>query len=389
MSVLESFAVLRAGERKDILAAVGRGDRDRGGAMRSLDGNKARAGCFVSFLGAQRRAGTEPTATLRAIGRLFGHESAVVTARMFLSSHDVADLGDVLSELWARTSPAEVNAVFGQLGDGGELFRADDAPECQYLKKVAVGRLVTSVRELLAGNFQLLCDRVQTVEVMAYNINTLKRTLGSYREQRTDDALLLVQQRLDRLLDAPLLPALFKYHDTVQDVATRLGKRVELRISGDSSIAVPRDEIYVLQEALVHMLRNALDHGIEPPGVRVTAGKSEIGIIGLDCACDDGVTTVQIHDDGRGIDPDQVGRRVVELGLRTAEEVAALSREETVRLVLLPHLSTAAVVSDISGRGIGMDVVATNLAKIGARLDIHTEVGRGTEMTITLRAYHD
>ena len=168
-----------------------------------------------------------------------------------------------------------------------------------------------------------------------------------------------------------------------------LGKRVELRISGDSSIAVPRDELYVLQDALVHMLRNALDHGIEPPGVRVTAGKSEIGIIGLDCACDDGVTTVQIHDDGRGIDPDQVGRRVVELGLRTAEEVAALSREETVRLVLLPHLSTAAVVSDISGRGIGMDVVATNLAKIGARLDIHTEVGRGTEMTITLRAYHD
>jgi PAS domain S-box-containing protein len=388
VSVLESLAVLRAEERKFVLAAVAQGEHDSAAMSRSLDERKARAGCFVSFLSAQRRAGTDPSAALRTIGRLFGHRSAVETTRMFLSLRDIADLDDVLAELATRSSCAEANSVFGQLAGGGELFHAEDSATSLYLKKVAIGRLIASVRDLLGGNFQLLCDRVQTVEVMAYNLNTLKRTLGSYREARTDDALQLLQHRLDRLLDVPLLPALFRYHDTVQETAAKLQKRVELRISGDGSIALPRDELYVLQEALVHMLRNALDHGLERPDERLAVGKSEIGIVGIDCAREHGVTTILVHDDGRGIDPDRVGRKVVELGLKTAAEVAALDRDELVRLVMLPHLSTATVVSDISGRGIGMDVVAANLAKIGARLDIKTEIGRGTEMRIALCEAH-
>ena len=181
----------------------------------------------------------------------------------------------------------------------------------------------------------------------------------------------------------PVAQVFRSLHRLVRDVSRQLGKNVGLMTSGEAAEA---DKTIVdrLFEPLVHLVRNALDHGIESPAQRREAGKPETAAISIEASRIGDRFLIEVTDDGRGIDSAVVRRRASEKRLVPADELAALTDEQVVDLVFAPGFSTAAEVSDISGRGIGMDVVRTVVEQIGGRVSLSSRVGAGTTVRLDL-----
>lgn len=169
----------------------------------------------------------------------------------------------------------------------------------------------------------------------------------------------------------------------VRNLAREQQKQVEFSISGQD-VELDRMMLEALRPMLLHMLRNSVDHGIETPEERRQAGKKEQGAIRIEARYERGGVRIVLHDDGRGIDPAEVRRVAVEKGLADEAEVAALNDEEAVYLILRPGFSTRQFITDVSGRGVGMDVVKVNIDQVKGNLIIQSEKGRGTEMILDL-----
>jgi len=182
-------------------------------------------------------------------------------------------------------------------------------------------------------------------------------------------------QPLDRLFG--------RYPRLIRDLAAKTGKQIRLDIEGGET-EVDKSVIEELGDPLVHIMRNSADHGIESPGARADAGKPAEGVIRLSASHEGSHVRVRIADDGRGLDRDTIGALAVKRGLATEPELAALGEAEVYRFIFAPGFSTAAAVSDISGRGVGMDVVRTNIEKLKGTIDVASEPGRGTELSITI-----
>ncbi len=169
----------------------------------------------------------------------------------------------------------------------------------------------------------------------------------------------------------------------VRQISRELDKEIRLVITGaDTEI----DKLIVeeLSDPLMHMIRNAIDHGIEPAEERTRVGKPTAGTIALNAYQKGNHVMIEIEDDGAGIDANALIERALELGKLGATDVTELSRSDILGLIFLPGLTTRAEAGDLSGRGVGMDVVKTNLAKLGGVIDVQSEAGIGTKMTITL-----
>ncbi|SDN80291.1 two-component system, chemotaxis family, sensor kinase CheA [Desulfonauticus submarinus] len=174
-----------------------------------------------------------------------------------------------------------------------------------------------------------------------------------------------------------------KFPRVVRDLARELGKEIELVLEG-KDVELDKTIIEGLSDPLTHLVRNSADHGIEPPDERVAKGKNPVGKIILKAYHAAGQVNIEIRDDGKGMDPDVIAKKAVEKGLVTEEQVRSMNDKEKLNLIFLPGLSTAEKVSDVSGRGVGMDVVKSNLDKLGGQIDIETELGKGTTIRIKL-----
>ena len=163
----------------------------------------------------------------------------------------------------------------------------------------------------------------------------------------------------------------------VRDLAKTLGRDVRIEMTGGDT-ELDRSLLEAVKDPLTHLVRNAVDHGIEAPDDRRRAGKRPQGLVTLRAYHSNGQVVVEITDDGAGIDPEKVGRTAVAKGLRTAGDVAAMAPSELLDLLFLPGFSTAAKVTNVSGRGVGMDVVRTNIEAIGGSVDVESTVGTGT-----------
>jgi two-component system chemotaxis sensor kinase CheA len=173
-----------------------------------------------------------------------------------------------------------------------------------------------------------------------------------------------------------------KFPRLVRDVAANLGKEVDLVLLGEDT-ELDKTMVELIGDPLVHLVRNSLDHGIEMPEVREKAGKPRRGTIRLDAAQEGDQIVISISDDGGGIDPERVGRKAVEKGLVAAEHLRGLSHREILEFIFLPGFSTAEKTTDLSGRGVGMDVVRSNLKKLNGSVEIDSVSSKGT--TIKLR----
>ena len=181
----------------------------------------------------------------------------------------------------------------------------------------------------------------------------------------------------------PLAKLFDRYPRVIRDLARATDKKIELKIGGKET-EVDKSVLELLSDPLVHILRNSADHGIESPATRLAAGKSETGSIRLSAEHQGSHVRVEISDDGKGLDRAAIGRKAVEKGLATADQVAAMPDEEVFRFIFAAGLSTAEKVTDLSGRGVGMDVVRTNIAKLNGQVTVNSTLGKGTTIEILI-----
>ena len=174
-----------------------------------------------------------------------------------------------------------------------------------------------------------------------------------------------------------------KYPRLARDLARQLGKDVELLLSGEDT-EIDKTMIEDLNDPLVHLVRNAVDHGVDSPEERAAAGKPLKSVVRLSAAQVGDHIIIEIADDGRGMRPDTIRHKAVEKGLIDLETANSLDDRQSLQLIFLPGFSTKDQISDVSGRGVGMDVVKTNIGKLNGRIDISSTVGMGTTITISL-----
>src|SRR5262249_15614025 len=174
-----------------------------------------------------------------------------------------------------------------------------------------------------------------------------------------------------------------KFPRLVRDLAAACGKQVRIDMDGQET-ELDKTIIEAVRDPLTHMVRNAVDHGIETPAERAARGKATEGRLLLHAFHEGGKVVIEISDDGAGIDPDRVRDKALRTGLVTTEQVARMSDRDLVNLVFLPGFSTADRVTQFSGRGVGMDVVKTNVEKIGGTVAIESRLGHGTSIRMRI-----
>ncbi len=194
----------------------------------------------------------------------------------------------------------------------------------------------------------------------------------------TDIQLAVMKMRMQ-----PVAKVFNRFPRMVRDLARQTGKEVELSISGEET-ELDKTVIEEIGDPLVHLVRNSIDHAMEDPLERVAAGKPRCGTIMLKAYQEGRHIVVSVSDDGKGIDHEKIKRSAVEKGLVGVEEAERMSVKDALNLIFIPGFSTAKQVSSISGRGVGMDVVKTNITKINGTISIDSEVGRGTTILFRL-----
>ena len=221
-----------------------------------------------------------------------------------------------------------------------------------------------------------------------------RNQLVGFHAVREDPALHGPVQRLDLLtteLQAGVMKTRMqpvgtlwgKFPRIVRDLAAACGKQVRLDLDGGDT-DLDKSVVEAIRDPLTHIVRNAVDHGIEPPTDRTARGKAAEGRLHLRAAHEGGKVVIRVSDDGGGIDPARVRAKAVSVGLVTADQAARLSDREAVNVVFLPGFSTADRVTHFSGRGVGMDVVRTNVEKIGGSVDLESRPGGGTTVSMKI-----
>jgi two-component system, chemotaxis family, sensor kinase CheA len=168
-----------------------------------------------------------------------------------------------------------------------------------------------------------------------------------------------------------------------RDLARDLGKKIELKLEG-SEIELDREVLELVRDPFTHLMRNAADHGIETPAERRRAGKSETGTVTLSARREGSAIVITLVDDGRGIDPERIRAAIRRGGFATDAELRAMSEQQLLQFIFHPGLTTAAQVTNVSGRGVGLDVVRSNAEKIGGAVEVASNAGRGTRFTIKI-----
>jgi two-component system chemotaxis sensor kinase CheA len=265
-----------------------------------------------------------------------------------------------------------------------EAGKPISAPAFESTIRVEVARLEAMMN--LVGELVLQKNRV----------NALTRRLQGHTSLSGDllEAVTLAAGSLDRVTAdiqgavmrtrlQPLDRIFSKYMRLIRDLCTKTGKKMQLVIEGGET-EVDKSVIEELGDPLVHLLRNAADHGIELPAERVAAGKPEMGTITLRASHHGGNVHVQVIDDGKGLSRERIAAKAVERGMATAEQVASMSERDIFRFIFEPGFSTAEKVNDLSGRGVGMDVVRTNIERINGAIELSSAPGQGTRVSITI-----
>lgn len=269
----------------------------------------------------------------------------------------------------AGTKGQEPVAAAG--GAWGKSIRIDEAK---------VDRLLA-----LAGELVITCN------ALPYVARRMEAEYGlpeAARELREHHASLdrLVRELQDAVMGMRLLPASFvfqKFPRIVRDLARELGKSAELRLEGEDT-EIDKAVMQAIGEPLVHLVRNAMDHGLEPPQDRLRAGKPAAGTVTLRAAREGSKVVLEVEDDGKGIDVELVRQKAVAAGLVSEEEASLMTEDQVVEFLFVSGLSTAETVTEVSGRGVGMDAVRAAVQRLGGNVRVKSAPGAGTRVRLEL-----
>lgn len=201
--------------------------------------------------------------------------------------------------------------------------------------------------------------------------------------QRLSQCTTELQENVMKTRMQPIGNAWAKLPRIVRDLTVELDKKIELEMLG-ADTELDRQVLELIKDPLTHMVRNSADHGIESPAERIAVGKPEMGTIVLNAFHEGGHIIIEIKDDGRGINPDKLSKKIIEKGLASEGELASMSEAQIQKFIFHPGFSTAEQVTSVSGRGVGMDVVRSNIEKIGGTIDMVSTVGKGSNFSIKI-----
>lgn len=271
--------------------------------------------------------------------------------------------------------PATPAAPPAAAGGASAAEGASGAPLTSQSLRVNVDvleNLMTMVSELVLTRNQLM-QMVRGQENTEFKVPL----------QRLSNITAELQDGVMKTRMQPIGNAWKKLPRIVRDVAQDLGKKINLVMEGEDT-ELDRQVLELIKDPLTHMVRNSCDHGIETPDTRTMVGKPEAGRLTLRAYHEGGHIIIQISDDGAGLNVERIRRKAAEKGLMSEEEAAAMSEAQVQRLIFHPGFSTAAKVTNLSGRGVGMDVVRTNIEQIGGAIDVSSVEGRGASFTIKI-----
>lgn len=266
-------------------------------------------------------------------------------------------------------------AVAELKGSDDHVMGGDGAPRMQQTVRVGVDvldALMTTVSELVLTRNQLM----QTIrgledEELKVPLQRLSAVTGELQDG-------VMKTRMQ-----PIGDAWRKLPRIIRDVSTDLGKKIELVMEG-SDTELDRQVLELIKDPLTHMVRNSADHGLEMPADRIAAGKPEKGVITLKAFHEGGHIIISIADDGMGLNTARIGEKALEKGLTTQDELAQMTEAQIHRFIFAPGFSTAAKVTNLSGRGVGMDVVRNNIEQIGGVVDVTSTRGKGSHFKIKI-----
>jgi two-component system chemotaxis sensor kinase CheA len=284
----------------------------------------------------------------------------------------------------AERRPVELGAEARGLPQGERSAVAGDRlKSAQQTIRIDVSRLdelMNLVGELVVHKTRL----AQSAQLLAVRLGD--DPLARQADEDSQQFARIAGQLQDQVTGLRMLPietVFNRFPRVVRDIAQRLNKEVQLVIEGKET-ELDRSVLEEVGDPLGHLVRNALDHGIESPEERRALGKSEPATVRLTARHADGRILITVEDDGRGIDPATMRRAAVEKGLMSRETAEATSDVDILRVIFLPGFSTARVVTEVSGRGVGMDVVRNNIERLGGWVDVSSTPGQGTRVSLSL-----
>ncbi len=259
------------------------------------------------------------------------------------------------------------------------------------IEKTTLGKTVRVQTELLDFLLnmigELVIDRARLGEIASRLFqNPQTQAAGSELNSLASRLQTTGRELQMGIMQARLLPlkSIFsKFPRMVRDLSRQCGKEIQLKMAGERT-ELDRTVIEAVDDPLIHLIRNAVDHGIEMPEDRQRKGKSRVGTVSLSAWHEDNQVLIRIEDDGRGIDPEKTKETAMRKGLVTPEVADKLTAKDAVELVFMPGFSTAQVATTVSGRGVGMDVVRANLERVGGQVELDTAQGHWTRVTLKL-----
>jgi two-component system, chemotaxis family, sensor kinase CheA len=305
--------------------------------------------------------------------------------------------GNVLRHLGRTEEADEIARALSE-----SLDRRDRAPLAtaieRAMERVAERALPAAAAvvptELLSRTLRVDVERVGALINLTGELTVAKNAVGHIARMARDGdnalagAITDEHVKLDRLIGGlqqavlelrvlPLRTIFQRFFRPVREMSESLGRQARLVTEGDDTEA-DRSVVEALFEPLLHVIRNAIDHGVEPGPERASAGKPAVATIHLRARREGEYVVVEVEDDGRGVDKDRIRRAALERGIASAESLATMSEEEIVNLIFVPGFSTAARVTDLSGRGVGMDAVRVAVERVGGRVEVQSRRGAGS-----------
>ena len=279
----------------------------------------------------------------------------------------------------SETSTAKKESAAPAAGAAAPAQKTAGKPVVNRSVRVDIDKLddlMNLVSELIIAKNGLVS--INTAEVTGLKESGFNEQI-EYLERITTN----LHQSVMKTRMVPIENVVSRFPRMIRDISKKLNKKMELYMSGEET-ELDRTVIDEIGDPLMHMLRNAADHGLESNEERVKAGKPEVGSIFLNAYQDGNNVVIEVRDDGKGVDVEKVKKKAVEKGAITAEQAAAMSDKEAVELLFRPSFSTAEQVSDLSGRGVGLDVVKSKIEALGGDVEARTVLGEGTTFIVRL-----
>ncbi len=312
----------------------------------------------------------------KKLGEILVEEQVVTEEQLeeALESQVSPKLGEVLVEKKFATEE-QVQKALSKQGPAAQPVEQTIRVDINRLDNV-----MNLVGEMVLGRNRLiqLLSKLESQYEDNETVGILNETASHINLVTTDLQLAVMKTRMQ-----PIKKVFNKFPRMVRDLARDLGKEVNLELSGEET-ELDKSVIEEIGDPLVHLVRNSIDHGIEMPDERVAAKKDRVGQVRLSAYYEGNHIVIEIKDDGKGMDIDRIKEKAVEKGMLSRDEASRLSKKDAINFIFAPGFSTAQKVSDVSGRGVGMDVVKTNITKLNGLIDIDSDYGKGSVISIKL-----